>query len=184
MLYAWSRSWIYYGYMLMVGVAGVADRLPIKRRGLVAAALGVVAVMGMSSRWTEATWAWVQKKAVPETVGLRAYMTADYDQVAEWAGIHQLLHDSQGLFLANGFASGLYPDVRTTRTWFLSPGLQTPAEVADIRKQIADSSVVVRFRELEEQGLDPWNDPALKDVTGEFKEEARSKDFIVMRRKP
>ena len=180
-MYGWERSWIYYGYLLMLGTAGVLDQVPWRSariRAAMLAAVVLVAAMGMNYRLVWALGTWRDTTAGPETAGLHAYP----NDAADWAGVHQLLRDHHGLFLANGFTDGLFGDVRTPQVFFMSPSLLTFAELHGIHDQIADSTLVVRYKELEDQGLDPWDEPAYRDVTVLFHETLRTEHYIVMQR--
>ena len=55
-------------------------------------------------------------------------------------------------------------------------------EMTRVRKQIEAAEVVVRFKELTDQGQDPWLWPEYDKATGDFEAADESSHFILERR--
>lgn len=158
--YAWKDSWVYYSYLPVLGVvtslgwivAPVPGYLAAWRtwwRGLLPAGLAALAISGQWTRVEGAYWAWHWRHA-PELAGLWTY-----DQLAE--DFHKVRMATAGhktFWLINGDLDEMCPGIQTGESWFLSPALPLPREIAEVRRKIAEAQMVVRFRELGD--LDPW----------------------------
>ena len=191
--YAWDNSWTYYPYLPALGVitalvmlspksranplphssptSPVPMRPPCLRASVVtllpAAALAVIVILADFHHPYHDTQPW-NKTHSADTAGLWAYST----EQADWQEAHERLtaNNQHTLLLANGFSAGLFPGVRTPNAWFMSPALNTPAELDRIRQAIAHADLIVRFNELgrNDPKLDPWNWPEFAAETARF----------------
>jgi hypothetical protein len=91
---------------------------------------------------------------------------ADENQRAEWSRVVEMAQRKRLLFLHNGGASQLFPEVQSPPSWFFSPGIQTPVEIAAIRRQIETADVVVTFNHA--AILDPWTWEEFADLRAQF----------------
>jgi hypothetical protein len=142
-LYAWSGSWTYYSYLVVVGILlGLANLQPGRFRTVIAWVFVVVAVPGLKERYGDGFSRWMGMSRPAEAKGLWAY--PDFWQEAEKA--RQMGRDAgseRALWLVHGALGQIWPDVRLPPSWFLSPGIPTESEIRKIHEMIAASDVVI-----------------------------------------
>jgi hypothetical protein len=121
-----------------------------------------LALAGNEQRYRGVSGDWRYSARAAET----AMLWADENQRAEWARVVEMARRKRLLFLHNGCASQLFPTVQTPPSWFFSPGIQTPVEIAAIRRQIETVDVVVSFNHA--AVLDPWTWEEFADLRAQF----------------
>jgi len=191
-LFAWPGSWAYYSYLLVLGVgigleqwrekamknAGKAKHpenvIPLFRvfpyfrvfsvfgSRWMWALLTLLALTGHQQRYRAVSGDWRYSARAPEA----AMLWADDNQRAEWTRVLRMAERKRLLFLHNGCANLLFPTVQSPPSWFFSPGIQTPIEIAAIRRQIESADVVVSFNHA--AILDPWSWEEFADQRGRF----------------
>jgi hypothetical protein len=191
-LFAWPGSWAYYSYLLVLGVgigleqlsekamknAGNAEHAE-KRNDIFRvfryfrvfrvsgsrwlwALLTLLALTGHQQRYRAVSGDWRFSARAPEA----AMLWADQTQRAEWSRALEMAERKRLLFLHNGCANLLFPTVLGPPSWFFSPGIQTPAEIAAIRRQIESADVVISFNHA--AILDPWSWDEFADKRAQF----------------
>ncbi|HKQ80542.1 MAG TPA: hypothetical protein VJ810_43010 [Blastocatellia bacterium] len=178
-LFAWPGSWAYYSYLLVLGVgAGIS----LFRSGVTlrfhwaCAMLILLALTGHEQRYRWVSGDWRHSERAAET----AMLWADEKQRAEWARALEMARRKRLLFLHNGCAGQLFPLVQSPPSWFFSPGIQTPNEIAAIRRQIETSDVVVSFNHA--AILDPWTWEEFADLRAQFTATWRGVYFTIHER--
>src|SRR5206468_658628 len=119
-------SWIYYPYLLVVGVAGVIDRTglpprpaPASRRVRWVVALTALAGLGQSATVLFMLFAHAVSVRSADTAWLYAPPSFGED----WAEVRGLAARERVFVLTDtGCAHELFPEVDSPRTWFLIPG--------------------------------------------------------------
>ncbi len=158
-LFAWPGSWTYYSYLLVLGV-GIG--MAMFRFNWMWAALMLLALTGHEQRYRGAAGDWRFSARTAETAMLWAYE----DQRAEWTRVMEMAQRKRLLFFHNGCAGLLFPAAQSPPNWFFSPGIQTPIEIAAIRRQIETVDVVVSFNHA--PILDPWTWEEFADQRSQF----------------
>lgn len=120
---------------------------------------------------------WKYKEMSPATEGLFIYP----DQLAMLKDCQEQVAGQKTYWLVNGYIGQMLEGIKTPPSWWLSPALQTPTEIAAIRDGIARSQSVVRW--AEHGRLDPWLDPQLSDLTKDFAPAYSNDWFIVEKRR-
>jgi hypothetical protein len=146
--FGWPGTRTYYSSLL---IAGVAFGLFVHRvRPALIASVIAVALLGNVERYQITANAWRWMKRSPDTAGLWAFD----NMRAEWNQARALAGDRHLLYLNNGCAELLFPNMDAPASFFLEPGSQKPIEIERLRQQLKQASVVVTFN----QGLvlDPW----------------------------
>lgn len=160
-MFAWPGSWTYYSYLL---VAGVCLGLQLsRRRWLTLAPALLLAITGLTQTYLASANNWRYSEPTLTTAGL----WADWQQREEWSRVIELARRRPLLFVHNGCASLFFPEVQTPEAYFLSPAMQTPREIASLRRQIEQSSVVVSFNQPSAV-LDAWSWPEFADQRAHF----------------
>lgn len=188
-LYAWSGSWTYYSYLWIIGLlivilrprskvdfAGGAARWLTTPRARIAA-VAVFAALGLWAKCAQYMGQWTGMERKGDTAGLWTYpeFWNDAEEVREMArGRH-------ALYLVNGNLPAFWPEAQIPAVWFLSPDIQTPAEIAAIEKQIAAADMVILLREYDPR-QEAWNWPEFKEQRDEFAL-ARDGQFQIWRRR-
>jgi hypothetical protein len=126
------------------------------------ALLTLLALTGHQQRYRAVSGDWRYSARAPEA----AMLWADDNQRAEWTRVLRMSERKRLLFLHNGCANLLFPTVQSPPSWFFSPGIQTPIEIAAIRRQIESADVVVSFNHA--AILDPWSWEEFADQRGRF----------------
>ncbi len=161
MMFGWPGSWTYYSYLLVAGVC-IGLQFSWQRWRAVAAPLLLLALTGLAQTYQASVNNWRYSERTPVTAGL----WADAQQRDEWSRVIELAHHRPLLFLHNGCASILFPEVQVPQAYFLSPAMQTPQEIANLRRQIEQASVVVSFNHA--AVLDAWSWPEFADQRAQF----------------
>jgi hypothetical protein len=117
---------------------------------------------GHEQRYRGVAGDWRHSTRAAET----AMLWADENQRAEWSRVMEMARRKRLLFLHNGCASQLFPEAQSPPSWFFSPGIQTPVEIASIRRQIETADVVVTFNHA--AILDPWTWEEFADLRAQF----------------
>ncbi len=128
----------------------------------VCAFLILLAFTGHWRKYREVAGDWRYSTRSAET----AMLWADDNQRSEWARVVEMADRKRLLFLHNGCASQIFPAVQSPPSWFFSPGIQTPVEIAAIRRQIEAADVVVSFNHA--AILDPWTWREFADQRAKF----------------
>jgi hypothetical protein len=161
-VFAWPGSWAYYSYLLVLGV-GIGISLFQSSVNLwMCALLMLLALTGHEQRYRGVAGDWRHSTRAAET----AMLWADENQRAEWSRVMEMARRKRLLFLHNGCASQLFPEAQSPPSWFFSPGIQTPVEIASIRRQIETADVVVTFNHA--AILDPWTWEEFADLRAQF----------------
>jgi hypothetical protein len=182
--YAWAGSWTYYAVFLFLGLL-LAIQPPRERPRVTAAArpalltgslvlMTLLACAANIDRIGDAVNRWKNTTASSDTAGLYAFP----DQAAEFARAR--LDADSTLFLTNGCLHELFPELHTPPSWFLSPAIPLPGEMAALRKRIADSDHVVLVNDYAR--AQPWNWPELADQTKGFTVDTKGNYLTVMTR--
>ncbi|MEI8196537.1 MAG: hypothetical protein WCI73_11560, partial [Phycisphaerae bacterium] len=182
-LFAWKDSWVYYSYLPVLGIVTAVGWMvaakpgipPARRRWwpcFVIAVFVALAISGQWSRVAEAYWSW-NWPHTPQTAGLWTYR----ELAADFIAVRQATAGRQTFWLVNGDLDEMCPGIQTADSWFLSPALPLPREIADVRRRMAEAEVVVRFRELGD--LDPWRWDDFAAERAAFGREQRIGHFIL-----
>src|SRR5262245_40624157 len=134
----------------------------VSRLEWVCALLILLALTGHEQRYRGVAGDWRHSARAAET----AMLWADEHQRAEWSRVLETAQRKRLLFLHNGCAGQLFPEVQSPSSWFFSPGIQTPVEIAAIRRQIETADVVVTFNHA--AILDPWTWEEFADLRAPF----------------
>ena len=174
-MFAWPGSWTYYSYLL---VAGVCLGLQLSKwRWLPLAPALLLAITGLTQIYLASVNNWRYSERTPTTAGL----WADGQQRDEWSRVTELARRRPLLFVHNGCASLFFPEVQTPEAYFLSPAMQTPREIASLRRQIEQASIVVSFNHA--AILDAWNWPEFADQRAQFETTWRGVYLTIHERK-
>jgi len=134
----------------------------VSRFDWICALLMLLALTGHEQRYRGVAGDWRHSARAAET----AMLWADENQRSEWARVVETAQRQRLLFLHNGCAGQLFPAVQSPPSWFFSPGIQTPVEIAAIRSQIETADVVVSFNHA--AILDPWTWEEFADLRAQF----------------
>ena len=131
-------SWIYYAYLLTIGVAAAAGASAIQRRVTIGlCVMGILAwphVIRLDRRF----WNTRQRDAV--TAGL----WASPDERAEWRLVLDSIHGSKAVVLdKKGAAELMYPQFESPVTLYMDPGLIKPLEIRRKVEQLSEAQTVV-----------------------------------------
>lgn len=174
-MFAWPGSWTYYSYLL---VAGVCVGLQFsERRWWALATLLLLALTGLTQTYQASVNNWRYSERTSLTIGL----WADGQQRDEWSRVIELGRRCPLLFLHNGCANLFFPEMQSPQAYFLSPAMQTPREIASLRQQIEQASVVVSFNHA--AVLDAWCWPELADQRAQFETTWRGLYLTIHERK-
>lgn len=173
-LFGWPGSWSYYSYLLVVGLGIGLAVYGIRARWIWL--LLLLAIIGHTQRYQNTINAWRWRERAPELAGLWAYPS----QRADWARVRAKAAQQEIFYLSNGCAELLITGVRGPVTFFLSPGSQTPTELARIAQQLDQAEVVLTFA----QGplLDPWQWAAFTSQRQHFVETWRGAYLVIYER--
>jgi hypothetical protein len=131
-------SWIYYSYLLVVGVAAAADMNALSRRLTL-----VLCLMGLLS-WTDIViWLhhyWQIRSPHQTTDGL----WASKEQRVEWANVRGLMEGYRTVLLdTSGAAELMFPGFEPPVSAYLEPGLMIPAEMNRKLRQMSSADLVI-----------------------------------------
>jgi len=146
--YAWSGSWTYYSYLLVIGLlVGLRGH----RQTIMLRVLLVIALLGLSERYADAFGRWWGMSRAPDTGGLFFYN----DGRAEVNGVRALACEYHGLYLVNGALPMLWPEAQTPPVWFLSPGIPTATEIALVQEQMNQAGAIILDKDYD-QTQEAW----------------------------
>jgi hypothetical protein len=149
--FGWPGSWTYYAALLFAAViTGMAAH---RVRPIWFAALIALALCGHRERFDITVNAWQKMTRDEASAGLWSFP----DLRHEWQTARQLAGSNKILYLNNGCAEILFPNIEAPASFFLSPATQTPLEITRIRQQMQNAQVVVTFNQA--AVLDSWNWP-------------------------
>ncbi len=182
LFYAWAGSWTYYSYLWVIGLLVVMARGLgmgwMGKRKVAAGVLAAVAALGLSGKFTESWGRWTGMAREANTQGLWTY--PEFVEDAEKA--RGMVKGNAALFLVNGDLAGFWPEARVPAVWFLSPGIQTPAEIAAIRKQMDAAEMIVTCKDYDPL-QEAWNWPEFAAERNAFEQTWVGRDFVVWQRK-
>lgn len=191
-LFGGPASWIYYPFLLFVGVAAGLTALTATEEpdapdddqpaggGLVRGigiALVVLALLNQYPVWMGTAGSWAQFHRTPEAAGLyiRVDETAPWIEARTWA-------KSEKVFILTrmGAVHLIAPEFDAPRSWCLTQATSTPAEFDRLRGQIAAANwVLVPHLHSE---LVKWD--ALADALRPFRKVGENSLFVVYQREP
>ena len=176
--FAWSGSWTYYSYLLVIGLLTALPAVPwprVLRAG--AAALAWIALCGLFSDIGDGIGRWRGMQRSADAGGLWVYpdLLAEAQKLRATAGPH-------AYFLVNGELPLFWPDARTPAVWFLSPGIPTPTEIQHIRNDLAASDEVILYRSYS-RNQEAWNWPEFSREHSTFSPEWEGRYFRVFKRR-
>jgi len=131
-------SWIYYPYVLMIGVAVATELGPMSRR--VGAILCVVALLSYTdlAYWTH-RW-WLTTAPDSATAGL----WAPEDEREEWLKVLAATHEHKVVMLDSlGAAELLFPGFESPVSLFLTRGLMQPDDIRRKLDQLSTAEVAI-----------------------------------------
>ncbi len=174
-MFGWPGSWTYYSHLLVAGVC-VGLRSSGRQRWALAPLL-ILALTGLTQTYQWSVNNWRHSERTAATAGL----WSDQQQREEWTRVIELGRNRTLLFLHNGCANLLFPEAQTPLTYFLSPAMQTPREIANIRRQVEQASVVISFNHA--ATLDAWTWPEFADQRAQFETTWRGVYLTIHERK-
>jgi hypothetical protein len=175
-------SWIYYPYILTMGVAAASTLGRVPRTAVWI--LSVVALVGLKTTVLTSCQRWSSTKPDAQTAAL----WAPRDELAEWIQVRKLIaqHSDPHAALLNYAGCGdlLFPEFSRPQTLFIAPGLSTPTEIERKVAQLSETTaVVVPIMYQSFDGfLSPW--PQLRDALTNFHRTFQGKFFEVYSRTP
>ncbi len=131
-------SWIFYAFILVLGIAAAADLSPMNRRLAL-----ILCILGLTS-WTGRSWYiaryWRERSPSPMTGGL----WAPPDEAAEWRNARAIAHGRRAIVLETKGGAGLmFPEFASPVALYLDPGLMKAAEIQRQVEQLSGASIVV-----------------------------------------
>lgn len=176
LFYGWEGSWRYYSYLVVLAAATAVARLHTGKL-LLTGALLLLAAGGIADQVIFGPGRYLKVRGT-DVHGL----WADQDIYDDWVALRRVLAGQTFYFMGNGNVDRMFTMADAPPSWFLSPKLNTPGEIARIRQDLRQQKWVVRFQELIDQGLDPWTWDEFAEERALYKEAWRGEKFIVMMR--
>jgi hypothetical protein len=131
-------SWIYYSYLLVIGVAIAVDLNPIGRR--IGVALCILALLSWTdvAYWTHRWW----QTTAPDVA--TAGLWAPSDERTEWLQVLSSVHGKQTVMLDSmGASELLFPGFEPPVSLYLTRGLMMPDDVRRKLDELSSAQMVV-----------------------------------------
>jgi hypothetical protein len=159
LFYGPPSSWVYYAFILTIGVAATDSWSPIAAKGLWA--LCILAALGNFGSFKSAFMAWKSMSTSASTAGL----FAPTDEIAEWNRVIALVKDKNpAMFAGDGGAEVLFPWLQRPVGAFIVPGAATDGEIHRKVDQLRSSNVVVIPTVPMGDSFADWPGPEFQDV--------------------
>ena len=148
LFYGSAASWIYYAYILVMGIGATASWVgdgtaPIRRRSrFCLEALLFIALMGTTWFFKDPYQRWSRAARSEETAGLWAFQ----DERIEWTQVLHIVERAKAATLLVPFSGGelLFPEFQKPVIAFLLPGESVPSEVARKAGQLSGADFIVK----------------------------------------
>lgn len=171
-------SWFYYAYLLVIGVAAIADLSSLTRR--IAFVLCILGAFSWTARAHYVYEQWVTTAPDPATGGLWATQS----ERSEWSHVLALAQGHRPVMLdINGAVEQMFPQFEPPTTLYLLPGLMSNAEIARKIAQLQQAELVVVPSGIEFEVCRGVPDSArIHSALDEFEPEWKGRYFTVYRR--
>ena len=167
--YAWSGSWTYYSYLLvlglLVGLRGGEGRRG-GRRAWVLYGLVAMGGLGLASRYTDAFGRWWGMHRAADCGGLYVFE----DEWEESRHVRELAAAHDTLFLVNGILPATWPEAKVPPVWFLSPGILADKELKTVRQEMRAADMIVLYTQYDPK-QEAWEWPEFAGERALFGEE-------------
>lgn len=177
LLFGNQWSWIYYAYLLVIGVSAMAEMWPNGRRaGIALCALGLVTV-------TARVWSMYHHWATAQRYASTAGLWATQAQAAEWDKVLRISHGRSSVILdITGAAELMVPGFAPPTTLYLLPGLMQPSEVDRKLAQLEVAGVVMVPYGIVSACRGVPDNPRLRNALSDFHVEWKGKYYEVFSR--